>query len=635
VTPAPRIVVIPFGVPPEGEGLGLGLAALVHVFAHVEGESVALAQLLARPPSDNASPVETFLPPDAWKSLAAQGDAPSGVSMVVTGSFHPPASGGGHIQLLAFDPRDGRTRARGEAHLDGASAGRTLLAVLDEVWRAVGGDLGPLVDIGDLEWDALESVLRAERCVLHDPRRGGPHDRLAAMMHLGRAVGDAPDARFPAGRLAAVAMEAALAPSDRKVALGAAALRALARAAEDAPAQVELLEAAAALHVRLGGYADAETAALAVIARSPNRPRTYALLSEARRMRGDLDGARAAVERGAEIDQTDPILLTERGVLLATNDDLAGARAAWEKALEREPLFAPAFGNLASLFTQHHDVTASQGLVDRALAGRALHPEILRRAIVLALASETEGVARASRVATLARRLLERVSNDAWAMLALARASSDMGERSEAIALLLAVEEGAVKSALAGEAARLRFAIESPLPSQELEAVLRASMSSETRDLAQLRTRARRLAEAHEGFWLAHYAVGIAERRSGEWASARAAFERVLTRCEGYVAAHMELVAACMALGDHEAAIAYAERACSLEGEGPRTSGALAAAFFAAGRRDEALAAVNRALAVDPNDEANVLLAARIRSEEATDEPPRSFIGRFLDRVRG
>jgi tetratricopeptide (TPR) repeat protein len=328
-------------------------------------------------------------------------------------------------------------------------------------------------------------------------------------------------------------------------------------------------------------------------------------------------------------------LLTERGVLLATNDDLAGARAAWEKALEREPLFAPAFGNLASLFTQHHDVTASQGLVDRALAGRALHPEILRRAIVLALASETEGVARASRVATLARRLLERVSNDAWAMLALARACSEMSERGEAIALLVAVEEGAVKSALAGEAARLRFAIESPLPSQELEAVLRASMSGETRDLAQLRTRARRLAEAHEGFWLAHYAVGIAERRSGEWASARAAFERVLTRCEGYVAAHMELVAACMALGDHEAAIAYAERACSLEGEGPRTSGALAAAFFAAGRRDEALAAVNRALAVDPNDEANVLLAARIRSEEATDEPPRSFIGRFLDRVRG
>ena len=45
---SPRAVVIPFEVPDDGRGLGLGLAALVHSFAQIDGESVALAQLLAR-----------------------------------------------------------------------------------------------------------------------------------------------------------------------------------------------------------------------------------------------------------------------------------------------------------------------------------------------------------------------------------------------------------------------------------------------------------------------------------------------------------------------------------------------------------------------------------------------------------
>jgi len=62
---SPRAVVIPFGVPEDGRGLGLGLAALVHSFALIDGESVALAQLLSRqPPKEEetstatASPVE-------------------------------------------------------------------------------------------------------------------------------------------------------------------------------------------------------------------------------------------------------------------------------------------------------------------------------------------------------------------------------------------------------------------------------------------------------------------------------------------------------------------------------------------------------------------------------------------------
>src|SRR5689334_10918880 len=183
---SPRAVVIPFGVPDDGRGLGLGLAALVHSFAQIDGESVALAQLLARkarttedsdggesedPPEESGAlgepaPVEAFVPPQAWKDLTGTGSAPPGVSFVVTGAFEPPTDGRGLIQLLVFEAKDGRTRARVEALVDGENAGRSLLAALDELWSQldVASELGTVRDIGDLSWEALESVLRAERC---------------------------------------------------------------------------------------------------------------------------------------------------------------------------------------------------------------------------------------------------------------------------------------------------------------------------------------------------------------------------------------------------------------------------------------------------------------------------------------
>src|SRR5258708_31868365 len=117
--PTPRAVVIPFGVPVEGRGLGLGLAAVVHAFVHVEGGGVAVAQLHSRGTNEQgatpASPVEAFVPPSAWRDIAGHGDAPRGVSVVLTGAFEPPTQGHGAIQLLAFDAHDGRTCARFDA----------------------------------------------------------------------------------------------------------------------------------------------------------------------------------------------------------------------------------------------------------------------------------------------------------------------------------------------------------------------------------------------------------------------------------------------------------------------------------------------------------------------------------------
>jgi hypothetical protein len=229
---SPRAVVIPFGVPAEGRGLGLGLAALLHTCLCLDGGEVAIAQLHARrddaPDGAPPAPVEAFLPPAAWRDLAGRGDTPSGVALVVTGAFEPPLDGHGTLQLLAFDARDGKERARIDAPLEGARAGASLVGAFEQMGARLGSEIGALGRVGDLEWEALESVLRAERCVLHDPLRGGPHDRLAAMLHLGRAIGDAPAARYPAERLASIALEAAMA-STLDPSLAAAAARALSR----------------------------------------------------------------------------------------------------------------------------------------------------------------------------------------------------------------------------------------------------------------------------------------------------------------------------------------------------------------------------------------------------------------------
>ncbi|MEO6576489.1 MAG: hypothetical protein ABIP89_21745, partial [Polyangiaceae bacterium] len=528
-----------------------GLAALIHSCSQIRGEQIALAQLFARPneisPNKKPAPAETHLLPKAWRDLVESGNAPPNVPVVVTGAFVPPGDEPGLIHLVAFDGTSGMLRARVEAHLDVRTAGTAIVEAFKELCGAVEGDIGSLQEIGDLGWDALESVLRAERCVLIDPLRGEPHDRLAAMAHLGRAIGESPGARFPAGRLAALAIDAAVGIySDTR--LAEAALRALARATEDAPGQADLLEATAALYGYLGNPVEAEARALDALGASPDRSRLYTVLSEARRVRGDLEGALAALDCGmARPPQTkdlarsnDAILLTERGLVLAAQGDLAAAELAWREAMTRDPSRSAAFMNLASLAVQREDGLAATSLIDQALAARSAHPEILRRAIALAITAESEGVARAARIAALARTLLERVPGDAWGALMLGRALAQLGEEKEAILHLSQVEKRATGTAIAAEAVRARFALEEPQASMELDAVMRAVFQVPLDDLPWIVARARRLADQYE-LWLPHFALGIAARRKKSWPSARKSFETASARAPGFAPLHAEL----------------------------------------------------------------------------------------------
>ena len=629
----PRAVVIPFGVPEDGKGLGLGLAALVHSFARLDGESVALAQLHAKkkdaPENAGPEPVEAFIPPQTWREMAGAGQAPTDVSVVVTGSFEPPSEGRGLIQLVAFDAKDGAPRGRVEAHVDGRDAGKAILAALCDLWTKIGaGEIGTMRDIEDLQWDALESVLRAERCALFDPRKGGPHDRLAAMMHLGRAVEDAPDSRFPAGRLAAVALDAAASAGDAR--LADAARRALARAVVDAPTKIELLEATAALDLRLGDPESAARRLEQALVLEPQRARTHALLSETRRARKNLDGALDAVHTGMAYAPDDPILLTERGAVLFERGDPVAGEADWRRALALSPLFPSAFLSLAGAAQKRGDGRTCEDLVDQVLLATDAHPEVVKRAIHLSLTLEPDGLPRAARLARLGGSLLDKVPGDPWGSFVLARARAQLGDKAEASRLLSTVEAAAAGTTLAAEAQRGRFALEDPQAAQELESLLRIAYTADAAELDALASRGRRLAAKHAGVWATHFAVGLVERRRERWLQAKAAFDDAVTASAGCTPAHLELVAVALATKDHAAALAHAARATALEGETARTLAVTAAALLAAGQRDDALASVNRALVLDPADDGAASLRARILAGEP---PPEGPLARVRDTI--
>jgi len=608
---SPSAVVIPFGVPDEGRGLGLGLAALVHALARVDESGVAMARLQPRPDervavASGAPPAEAFVPPSAWRDVAGLGEEPSGVRIVITGAFEPPVRGHGSIRLLAFDARDGRTRAHIEASVDDERAGAALVAAFGRLWAGLSGDIGALRELGELEWEPLESVMRAERCLLREPPHGGPHNRLAAMLHLGRAIADAPDANYPAHRLAAVALEAG---STRDPTLATAAARALERAVADAPSRVELAEALAAVWLRLGRSHDAERSANAALAAAPARAPLYALLAQALRARGDPDGALAVLQTAPADADADVLLCAERGVALAQRGDLDGARTAWQRAFARGAVHPGAFGSLAALALRLGDQAASQSLIDAALASPRAHAEVLQHAVWLALRTEPQGLARASRVARLSERILEQAPDDPLASLALARSLVALGDRGQARRRFEHVERVAPGTSAAAEAQAARLAIEEPEAEVELRSVLRAAHSAPEMDLGDVASRARRLATLH-GSWRGWLAAGVAERRRCAWAAAQRALECALELAPGAVPVHLELSAVRMAMRDAAGALSHAERARVLDGDSPQAIAASVRALVALGRVAQADELTRAALLAHPgNDEVRGLVS--------------------------
>ncbi|CAN5137644.1 hypothetical protein BH09MYX1_BH09MYX1_05240 [soil metagenome] len=434
--PDPRAVVLPFGVPPPMSGLGVGAAALLHAFFHVGGERVAFVQVLARPKDRDDEPhaVEALIPSQAWKDMPGSDDAPESVVTVITGAIEAPHEGKGAVHLVAFDRRTLDIRFRTDAPFDDEDAGRVLVRAFRELAEALAGDMTALSDLESATWDALVSVLHAERCCLVDPKHGDARDRTAAIVHLARAIADAPQCRYPAGRLAALALDTAVRPGIDKR-LVETALRVLIGTVEDAPNHPELLEATSVLHLRAGDAANAEVYASRALGLAPERGRVHALVSEARRMLGNVAGAADAIHRGKAHAPDDYVLLTEEGAVLAIQGDALGARASWERALGVAPGFPPAYTNLALLAGREQDPLLAGRLVDHALALRQAPLDCLRHAIQLALAAEAPGLARSARLATLCRSFLAQAPEGEQALRLLATSLHELGDREEARAI--------------------------------------------------------------------------------------------------------------------------------------------------------------------------------------------------------
>jgi tetratricopeptide (TPR) repeat protein len=433
------------------------------------------------------------------------------------------------------------------------------------------------------------------------------------MLHLGRAIGDAPEARYPVERLATIALgTAGGAVLDARI--GAAALRALERATSDACGSVELIEAHAALLLRLGDPCEAERRLNLAMGTARTRPRSCSLLAQALRAQGKLDTALSVLEGALSAAGEDADLRVERGAVLAADGDYVGAAAAWREVLKRDPVHPGAFGRAAALVSRTRDAVAAQSLIDAALAAPHASTDVLRSAVHLAFGAEGEGLARASRIRTLAERWLERAPSDATALLVLARSLATLGEQAAARSRLDAIERLAPGSPAAAEALALRLGLDAPEVELEVKSVMRAAHVAGRGDLADVAARARRLATLH-GSWPAWLAAAVAERRLENWSAARRALEAGLETAPGAARLQFELAAVLLELDDAPGAVVRARTGIELEGPSVAGLRLLGRALADVRRMPEALAAVRSALALAPQDAESQALLQRLRHE--------------------
>ncbi len=145
-----------------------------------------------------------------------------------------------------------------------------------------------------------------------------------ALVHLGRAISDAPDAQYPAQRLAMIALES-FSDASVRPGLAAATKRALLRALDDAPTHVELAEALAGFELRMGRPRQAELHLQAAIELSPKRPALYLLLAQALRAQRDIRGALVFIDIGLGLDRDNTMLRAGRSAAQALLAAKAGA----------------------------------------------------------------------------------------------------------------------------------------------------------------------------------------------------------------------------------------------------------------------------------------------------------------------
>jgi len=615
-----RAIVVPFGT--AEPGLGLGFAALMHGFLRLDRSPVGFAQLRGEAKGNAPAPlIEALVEPTSWVAMAKRApDRPVGIEHVITGSLGSPEAAGDEddatFTVRVFSEVDARVLVHATREFDEENAGRVLVSLLRDSLEPLGYVLGPVADLATLSWEALASVLRAEKAALLDATPHGPGDPVAAMMHLARAVSDSPENVYAARRLAAFAHAYAEAhrfakPEAENV------LRTLEGAVRDAPEQLELAEALALVHAHGGESARAETLAQGILERDPSRSMARLVRSMVARRQGRYDDAIAIVDEGLQRRADDPVLRTELGTAWAEAGQLVRAEREWMWVLERFRAHPAAFANCAGLAMHRNDPILAEKLVDQALTVEG-PAEVLRGAVDLAIAFEPEGTARNARLATLLQRLASIAPDDAWARLQLAKVRVQLGDLDDAIRQLRDIERSAPQTHHGAEARLARFRLEEPTAAMELESALRAAFGSVAGDLDGIAARGRRIAEAHD-VWLADAVAAEALRRKGDRRAARTSLEAGLGRAPG--AALLTMLGIVLALdeGSLPEALRRARELPRLLGDDAVVHGALALLAAAEGDKDTALRACDRAEKRGLDEDLRLAIERQITARQEAD----------------
>jgi tetratricopeptide (TPR) repeat protein len=577
----PFAVLIPCAVPDGQDGLGLGLAALFLALTRAHDRALALAQLFAGP---DGKPLEAQISFDAWKGIETPpSEDGATVSVVLTGSFDPPKDGcSGTLHIVAFTGSAGVRVLEHIERIDAEDAGLAVERALSEIMRGINTWARspvfetPTSALTALDWEALESVLLAERCELNDPRRQGPYDRASALVHFERAADDAPTASYPRERLAVVAHHAA--HVSREPRTDDAVFRTVTRALLATPEHVGLQDAALVLEVKRGAMDDAHSRACTLLERGVATASTHAMFAEVLLARGEWENAVKS---------------------LRTSLDRSG--------FESSALF-----RLAEVSLLHGDVPTGSWLVDCVLGWPAASEQHLQVAVKLIMSLEPDGVHRASRMDRLGERLMQHGPRDPRPHLLRARALLQMGEREASLMHLDRVDELAPDSQWSAEASVGRLHVDHPQDAEELEALMRACVDAPLVDIPTIAIRAQRFAMLHEHLWLTHYALALAEMRDQRWASARRSLEQARRLAPGATAATRELARCYLEQREPALAFALAKQASEREPRDASMFALAADAAHALGNDAEAIRLAQQALSLEPTNEAYKALLLRV-----------------------
>ena len=343
-----------------------------------------------------------------------------------------------------------------------------------------------------------------------------------------------------------------------------------------------------------------------------------ALSATAHRLRGNFAESRNVLDEAAPRFPNDPLLATERGVLLLAEGKGAEAAQVWLTLLRTHGLMLSTFVHATEWALRESDAGVASNLVDCVLEIPNAPVAFLRMALKLAESLEPKGLPRAARLADLCIRLLAQTPGDSIARLVLARAYGEQGENAKGLAELALVRESMKDTPMSAEADRLTFSLREPEVAATLDAILRAAEEADVGDLDLVAARAHKIAFEYE-IWTAHYALGIAEKRKGRYATARRSFEAAIALSKGAVPAYVEAASVTLSLGEARAALPLAERATVLDPEHALAWAYLARARLALGERVLAREAIARATALAPGNETLSALESRVlRANEST-----------------